>query len=269
MNYVPKPDQEGINVEGRESLFWNFAILSAAFVAIVIVIFFSLSFIGEQIALRLDIQSEIKWLKPLSQVALQNPWPKGSEILAKLIPLNEASLYQVAYLCEETPNAFALPGRKILVTSGLIRRMTNENSMAFVLAHELGHFIQKDHLRQWGRSLAITLGMSLIGLGETQLLSMDKLSDIVTRAQGRSDEAGADKIGSDLVIKAYGGLQGSQDFFESLLKESQKNSLLGWKEISLLNTHPGTQERLVLLQRQDQATVIPFDATEEKLNCPH
>lgn len=268
MTYIPKPDHEGINVDGRESLFWNFWILSAAFMAIVVILFFSLSFIGEQIALRFDIQSEIKWLKPLSQAAIQNPWHKGNEILAKLAPPGGFDLYQVGYICEDAPNAFALPGRKILVTSGLIRRMTNENSIAFVLGHELGHFIQKDHLRQWGRTIAITLGMSLMGLGETQVFSVEKMSAIVTRAQGRADEVGADKIGSDLVIKAYGGLQGSQDFFKSILEESQKNSLLRWKEISLLNTHPGTRERLNSLQRQDQAKIIPFSSNQEKLNCP-
>lgn len=268
MTYVPKPDHEGINVEGGESLFGNFVILSAAFIIIVVILFFSLSFIGEQIALKFDIQSEVKWLKPLSQAAIQKPWHKGNEILTKLAPPGGHEVYQVGYICEDVPNAFALPGRKILVTSGLIRRMTNENSIAFVLGHELGHFIQKDHLRQWGRAIAITLGMSFIGLGDTQVFSMEKMSTLVTRARGRADEVGADKIGSDLVSTAYGGLQGSQDFFKSILEESQKDSLHRWKEISLLNTHPGTQERLIALQRQDEAKIIPFSPEQEKLNCP-
>ena len=43
------------------------------------------------------------------------------------------------------PNAFALPGGWVAVTTGLLEGAGSENELAFVLGHELGHF--RGHVR--------------------------------------------------------------------------------------------------------------------------
>jgi Zn-dependent protease with chaperone function len=52
-------------------------------------------------------------------------------------------------------NAAALPGGHMLVFSGLLTEMRSENELAFVLAHELGHYAHRDHLRGLGRALVL------------------------------------------------------------------------------------------------------------------
>ncbi|KPK79218.1 MAG: hypothetical protein AMJ81_13615 [Phycisphaerae bacterium SM23_33] len=47
--------------------------------------------------------------------------------------------HEYALLASDVPNAFALPGGKVYVTAGLMRRMTNERQLAAVLGHETGH----------------------------------------------------------------------------------------------------------------------------------
>lgn len=47
--------------------------------------------------------------------------------------------YEVQLLQAETPNAMALPGGTIVVTSGLLKSMKSESELVSVLAHEMGH----------------------------------------------------------------------------------------------------------------------------------
>ena len=63
---------------------------------------------------------------------------------------------QVNLVESETPNAFAFPGGKIVVFSSLLDSVQSENGLAFVLAHELSHFQNRDHLRGMGRSIVFT-----------------------------------------------------------------------------------------------------------------
>ncbi|HAN32740.1 MAG TPA: hypothetical protein DCQ06_14195, partial [Myxococcales bacterium] len=70
--------------------------------------------------------------------------------------------FQLKLACTPMVNAMALPGGGIVVTSGLLKLLRNEDELSFVLAHELGHFVGRDHLQGLGRGL--TLGIAL-GIG--------------------------------------------------------------------------------------------------------
>ena len=64
----------------------------------------------------------------------------------------------------EQVNAFALPGRVIVINKGLVGKAASENEISFVLAHELGHIENRDHLRGIGRSLVLmTFSAMLLG----------------------------------------------------------------------------------------------------------
>jgi Zn-dependent protease with chaperone function len=80
--------------------------------------------------------------------------------LAEDIPFNESSRqqdmqYKIHIIPDPRINAMALPGGNIVVFSALIKETGSENELAFVLAHELGHFANRDHLRGLGRRLLL------------------------------------------------------------------------------------------------------------------
>ena len=61
-------------------------------------------------------------------------------------------------------NALALPGQRIVVFRGLLEAVASENELDMVLAHELGHFAGRDHLKGLGRGLVASfLAMTLFG----------------------------------------------------------------------------------------------------------
>jgi hypothetical protein len=49
----------------------------------------------------------------------------------------------------ETPNAFSAPGGYVFVTTGLLKKITNEAQLAGVLSHEIGHVVHKHSLKRY------------------------------------------------------------------------------------------------------------------------
>ena len=73
---------------------------------------------------------------------------------------------QVNMAHSQQANAFAFPGGRIIVLEGLLQKVHSENGLVFVLAHEMAHFKNRDHLRGLGRGLVMTaLSALLTGAG--------------------------------------------------------------------------------------------------------
>ncbi|MEN8212161.1 MAG: M48 family metallopeptidase, partial [Thermodesulfobacteriota bacterium] len=104
----------------------------------------------------------------LKQAELQRMVKNLSQCIHITYPLN------VHLIDSKTANAVALPGGRILVFKGLLDKVESENGLSFVLAHELAHFKNRDHLRGMGRGIVITAVAALItGAGSdfTQLFA--------------------------------------------------------------------------------------------------
>ncbi len=79
--------------------------------------------------------------------------PQGAAALNKLVgEIEDATDLpnrpRPAVIASHIPNAFALPGSKIYVLSGLIARAKDPDELAGVIAHELGHVAHRDGLRR-------------------------------------------------------------------------------------------------------------------------
>lgn len=71
--------------------------------------------------------------------------------------------YHFLILDSEDINAFAAPGGLIFVTKGLIRCCPNEDALAAVLAHEIGH-VQYKHGLQAIKTSRVTSALTAIGI---------------------------------------------------------------------------------------------------------
>lgn len=161
-------------------------------------------------------------------------------------------------VCADMPNAFAVPGGTILVTSGLLRVTRSENGLAFVLGHEIGHFVHRDHLRGLGRSLLIALGASLMGVDAGILGTPGIVGSLLDQRFSQSDEASADRFALDLIIALYGHAWGAEELFQHLSStESEGEKLFS----RFAGQHPPTQDRLDTVRAHQsgkpEALVIP------------
>ncbi len=173
--------------------------------------------------------------------------PVGA-LLDSLVELWPEAKYEfrVAVTDAEAPNAVALPGGLIVVTTGLLSVVDSENELAFVMAHELGHYRNRDHLRQMGRSAALEFVFGLIG-GHGNFGSI--WGDLTTRGFSREQEREADRFGLALSYRKYGHVGDTSRFFQRLRASS---GLEGY-----LSTHPHPDERIAALHRQAQEAGWP------------
>jgi predicted Zn-dependent protease len=62
-----------------------------------------------------------------------------------------------------TVNAFALPGGKVFITRGLLKRLEDEAQLAAVLGHEIGHVTAEHVDQRLGQSMIAQTGLELLG----------------------------------------------------------------------------------------------------------
>ncbi len=153
--------------------------------------------------------------------------------------------YKVIYIPENTVNALAIPGNKIIIYEGLLKELNSENELVMILGHEVGHFAHRDHLRSLGNVLLFKLIISYF-LGNIDILNsgVDLANVIVNSQYSQSQETKADEFGLDVLNAYYGHVGGAIALFE-IFKNQEKNSL----PISFLSSHPLPQKRINHLQK--------------------
>lgn len=152
--------------------------------------------------------------------------------------------YRVGILEQDVPNALALPGGIILVTSELLEMAESENELAFVLGHELGHFHNRDHIKGLGRGILFSLLVASIGGGNAG--DLVSTSSLLSESNfSRRDEKRADRFGLELVVKEYGHVSGSGDFFAKL---SEGESNFDQAVANFAGSHPGSKNRVKELE---------------------
>ena len=162
------------------------------------------------------------------------------------------SSVQPAVLASEIPNALALPGGKIVVFDSLIAKANNPDEIAGVIAHELGHLRHRDNMR----GLIYNGGTSfLIGLlfgditGSSAVIFASRT--LVTSSHSREAETAADTFSIE-IMKKLG--RPPKAMGELMLRVTGKE---GGKGLTIISTHPLSEDRLARMSREDQTAKGP------------
>jgi predicted Zn-dependent protease len=152
--------------------------------------------------------------------------------------------YQVLYIPDETVNALAIPGDRIILYQGLLAEVQSENELMMVLGHELGHFAHRDHLRGLTRQIALSLALATLfgDAGAVGAIATNSISAISNAQFSQSQEQQADEVGLTLLAKTYGQAAGATDFFNRLIKQDIPG-------LSILASHPPSKSRVRQLER--------------------
>lgn len=180
-------------------------------------------------------------------------------VISKLKPSFNAQTgattdWEVAIFKSEDANAFALPGKKIGLNSGLLRVAVNEAQLAAVLAHEIAH-VEAEHGRErTSQQVALeSLGYVSGILGRSSRGSSKTLATSLTATRGavqlgllypfsKVQEEEADLIGLELMAKAGFDPREALHFWENMEVYGTSGS------DSILSTHPSHQSRLKILE---------------------
>jgi len=146
-------------------------------------------------------------------------------------------------------NGFSLPGGHVYVTTALLK-LANDNELASVLAHEVGHVVARHSLKTLKKSKEYDDIASFIGdvTGVAGSIARDlgvALGNIVGAGMltihSRDEEREADFLGVRAMPAAGFDPQGMITMFQKLQRiEEQNPDLLG----SLFSDHPDAQERI-------------------------
>jgi len=180
----------------------------------------------------------------------------ANAITSVLEPGRGPAQWEVTLFEEPSANAFALPGGKIGVHTGLLRVATNQAQLATVIGHEIGHVLAQHSNERLSTSFAtqLAVGTAVSALGgamsqeKAQLLGA--LGGIgaeygVILPWGRKQEAEADLIGLDLMAKAGFDPRESVELWRNMAAASG-----GDRVPELLSTHPATASRIEELSRR-------------------
>ena len=150
--------------------------------------------------------------------------------------------YQFRVLATTDVNAFAAPGGFVYLTEGIIDFLgSDDDALACLTAHEIGHIDQRHSVEQLERRLgAQTLIQILVG-GKKGADIANTAAGLVMLQHSRADELEADRIGVRYAARGGYDPWGMARFFEKLRqKEGQGPSRLE----TYFRTHPRTQDRI-------------------------
>ena len=156
--------------------------------------------------------------------------------------------YPVSLRIDESPalNAFALPGGQVVLLSGLLDKINSQNGLAFVLAHELAHFKNRDHLRSTGRGVVL-LALSILITGSNSDLTkiLAPITNFEAAHFSQERESAADVAALDAINCHYGHVGGATEFFEAIAKPDDNFNL---SLTHYFSTHPEVQDRIDAIQ---------------------
>jgi len=215
--------------------------LSVSFLVIAVVLYFALGALIGYIADSMTPQQEVKLEKILSydDNISDTKSPYLRNIMSRLTKCADLPYpIHIKVLPKKQINAFAAPGGIVYVTKGLLKKIKSENTLAFVLGHELGHFKHKDHLRGLGYKLIYGAAGILLGNNYGNILGITLAVSSAKHSQ--EQELAADAYGLEVMQCAYGTVNGADDLFEQM-KDGKE-----WKYFTA--DHPAFEERLTKMR---------------------
>ena len=143
-------------------------------------------------------------------------------------------------------NAFAAPGGYVLITRGLYEMLDSEAQLAGVLGHEIGHIVQRHHVKVMQQSAAVSAGARMAQRSDRSVLVNNLIgtgAEVFARGLDKSAEFEADRIGVVLAARAGYSPYGLVEVLHKLAARAADDASLAL----LFKTHPAAGERLAQL----------------------
>jgi len=253
--YVPSEPRDDVNLPLANPL-RELVVLLAGVFGLAVALFFVLGSAVQLLVPYVPVETEVALLSAWGPELVEELGAEDErrdqlvELLERLATHWPDNPYEIRLGVMPAPeiNAVALPGGAILVTSEALDEL-DEQAIAFILAHELGHFHNRDHLRALGRTLSFKLAMATFGLDFAQAEGlMRHLEQAAGRSFDRTQELDADRFAAALLAAEYGHIGGVVTVLERLGEETDESRWLGY-----LSSHPASDDRIEEVRAQAAA----------------
>ncbi len=204
--------------------------------------------------------AETKSKGKLSTDSRQNAYVQCvvNALVAQLPQQYRGVRWETAVMQDAEPNAFALPGGKVGVNTGIFTVAKNQDQLAAVIGHEIGHVIARHHeeriTRQMGAQTLLSVGGALAGAayGNDAAAVVNQLGGAGAQAAfllpgSRTQESEADVVGQRLMAEAGFDPAQAVNLWQNMMAAS------GGRSPQWLSTHPDPANRIRELQRDAPA----------------
>jgi len=166
--------------------------------------------------------------------------------------------WEIVVFEDKDANAFALPGNKIGVNSGLLKVAENQDQLATVLGHEVAHVISHHANERASQTIAVQEGVNLIGaLASPHSGAGQSLMGVlgvgaqygILMPYSRIQESEADQLGLDLMAKAGFNPRESINLWKNMTRSD------GSQPPEFLSTHPAHGTRITDLNARMPAAL--------------
>ena len=162
---------------------------------------------------------------------------------------------------EPAVNAFALPGGYIYITRGILAFLHDEEQMAGVLGHEIGHVTARHAAQQYTKATSAGIGLTLLSIFVPEARPLQGVAEtalgVLFLKHGRDDELQADRLGAQYTAKTGWDPRGVAGMLRTLQRldvaSGSRRGVPNW-----LSTHPAPADRVdkVLAFIQENPTTV-------------
>ncbi len=195
-------------------------------------------------------------------------------LVAQLPPQWRSTRWETALFVDDEPNAFALPGGKVGVNTGIFSVAKNQDQLAAVLGHEIGHVISRHHEERITRQLGAQAGLGVLGAlagaayGNGAASAVDQLGGMTAQTifllpGSRVQESEADVVGQRLMAEAGFNPAQAVGLWQNMMAAS------GSRSPQWLSTHPDPANRIRELQRDAPALEPVYQQARRAGRTPH
>ena len=192
-------------------------------------------------------------LKSDKKISYNAQYNQATTCIANAITQIVGGNWEVVVFEDKSPNAFALPGNKIGVYTGMLQLVDNQEQLAAVIGHEIGHVLAKHSNERASQEMAVSQGLNILqamtmptsALGQLGFGLLGVGAEYgVLKPYGRAQESEADMIGVDLMAKAGFDPRQSIGLWQKMDQATQ-----GQQPVEFMSTHPSHATRIQDLQQ--------------------
>jgi predicted Zn-dependent protease len=164
--------------------------------------------------------------------------------------------WRYAVIARPEVNAFVLPNGRIAVFQGLLELARDDDELASVIAHEIGHVLARHPSERASQQLAVQAGLGVVQAVISGSEDYGQYAREITGALGmgaqfgvllpysRRHELEADRLGVQLMRKAGYDPRAAVSFFERMARVQARQG----QPPEILSTHPADQRRIAVLR---------------------
>ena len=170
-----------------------------------------------------------------------------ADAVLKAMPQRGGQGWEVVVFEESTANAFALPGGKMGVNTGLLKVAVDQNQLASVIGHEIGHVLAQHGNERMSLEFATQTGAQLLGA----VIADTNEKPLLMAAMGvgihygmklpysRTHEAEADMMGLELMARAGFNPEASVQLWRNMAAQQNQEA-----PPEFMSTHPAHSTRI-------------------------